>query len=121
MKFTRRIAAVTGGVAMALGLAAVPAAAGEVTTAASCVGGYRIQPPAGWGKVTYSICYDGNQRKVTGTVTDLKTDGCLVRAKFTFARSGDDLVKSKDTGTSSSFAFGYYSATGVTADLKKIC
>ncbi|QFU87197.1 hypothetical protein [Amycolatopsis sp. YIM 10] len=120
MKFTRRIAAVTGGAAMALALSAVPAVAAEAG-GVSCSGGHRIQPPAGWGKVTYSICYDGDKRKVTGTVTDLKTDGCLVRAKFTFSRSGDDLVKSKDTGDSDSFAFGYYTATAVKADLQKIC
>ncbi|AXB44467.1 hypothetical protein [Amycolatopsis albispora] len=120
MKFARRVAAVTGGAAMALALSAVPATAGE-TAEAKCIGGYRIQPPAGWGKVTYSVCQDGGTRKVTGRVTDLETDGCLVRAKFTFSRSGDDLVKSKDTGSSDSFAFGFYTATGVKAELRKIC
>ncbi|QNP74874.1 hypothetical protein IAG44_39240 [Streptomyces roseirectus] len=90
MKAAQRLAALTGGVVLAV------AGLSTVTTAPATASSYKCSKATtikqSWGKVTYTRCSapfgSHTWSYVSGTLTDLNTsDDCFVRANFAFSRS----------------------------------
>jgi hypothetical protein len=121
MRAGHRVAALAGSaVLVATGVSALAVA--PAAAAGKCVGGYSIVPKDGWGKVTYSVCQDGNSKGVQGRLTDLKSDGCRVKVEFKHIRDGEDGYRTFNTGTTTTFGLVYFHGTeSIKASLSRDC
>ncbi|MET9971662.1 hypothetical protein ABZZ80_38625 [Streptomyces sp. NPDC006356] len=122
MRVAQRLAALAGSAVLAAtGLTALTATPAE---AATCVGPKKVRG-GDWGQVFYSVCsYKDSTNRVfrmaEGRVTDLKTDGCNVKATIEFVGySPKEYVYT--TGSSRSFETGYHVTSTPEASLSKVC
>jgi hypothetical protein len=122
MRVAQRLAALAGSAVLAAtGLTTLTAMPAE---AATCVGPKNVRG-GDWGKLSYSICSfkDGTNRvfhMAEGRMTDLKTDGCKVKAKLEFPPPGPGTYE-YTTGTSRSFETEYHVHSIPEASLSKVC
>ncbi len=122
MRVAQRLAALAGSAVLAAtGLTTLTATPAE---AATCAGPKHVRG-GDWGKVSYSVCSyrDGTNRVFTmaeGRVTDLKTDGCKVKATIEFGGYSHRTYE-YTTGSSRSFETDYNVTSTPEASLSKVC
>jgi hypothetical protein len=130
MRTVHRLAALVGSTALAVGSLTAFTAAPAVAADGKCLKATTISNT--WGKVTYSKCWKDitvpghpttRHWAVRGTLTDVKTDGCNVRAEFVFKAAGGTKtqVSKITTGSSKTFATEYTGGSTITASLSKVC
>lgn len=112
MNAVQRLAAMAGSAVLAL--AVVPITTATPAAAATCTSWSITES---WGKVTYKVCSvvytSGNKaQNVSGTVTDLKTDGYEPVANFKWRHETGNQSESYQTGTSRSFESDYHLVEG---------
>ncbi|MGW8993920.1 hypothetical protein ACWGRF_28875 [Streptomyces zhihengii] len=126
MRVAQRLAALAGSAVLAAtGLTALTATPAD---AATCVGPKNVRggdKEGTWGKLAYSVCSfkDGTNRVFTmaeGGVTDLRTDGCNVKATIEFVGYNPKTYV-YTTGSSQSFETGYHVTSTPKASLSKVC
>lgn len=114
MNAAQRLAAIAGTAVLALAVVPITTAT-PAAAAAKCTKPQSIAKS--WGKVTYTVCTvvytSGNKaQNVSGTVTDLKTDGYKVNASFKWNHPVVDNYERYTTGTSLSFESDYHLVEG---------